>query len=1312
VIGSMLGLSAAAKASDVLVLRNDGEGITVRYRTPEVSWRQTKSDQRHYRTPVIHGASVNGPQGAPQLPAKVIWLAIPPGSKSLLSSIVPYAVETHSAIPAPIPTETPQTGGILARTFVENPTYYNTPSYPVSWALLPEPQNYRDLFVVRLVIHPFRYQSSSKSLLSIDSIDVHIRLQGGAATLSNAPIRSLEDQFFQGLIANWDAQAKGWKQPRRIMADVTDPWPAGDLYKIRITESGMYRLTYNDLVNAGINLTDLDSRTLRIFNNGGEVLPENPNAPRPTGPIENAILIFGEENNRLDQGEAIWFYGKSVHEWKWDSTEARLHHYRNPYTDNNVYWLNVNSAPGAPFHKYMAPLGQAGTATVNPATTRNYYVEESDQIVIYDSFNLPNLMPNFYGDFFSGAASRTYNFNLDNVDGSTAAVLTLKYYFSLSNTFKIYINGGSSYFTVTGSSVAINLPAGLLHSGMNSLRMDHSGPGTAYLDYYEFEYPRYLTAINGKLTFYSPAATGLAGYNLTGSGLVNPWIFDATDFAALKYTASPTFQDSCQASSPRRYLGISNNALLSPQSIIKDNRGGDEYVNLYSTLGADELVICADDFYGSMGEFETYREIQAPASMNVMRVRVSDIFDDFGWGLVDPAAIRDFLRTTLPGNNWAVPPLYVLFAGDGDYDFKNRLAGNDSNWLIPFVSGSRCTDDWYSYFTSNGAYPELATGRWPAQSPEEIQTLIARLLNYETGNHFGPWQDLITFVADDEYHPPNGEGETEHTIDTEDLAERHFPDTLLNVEKIYLTQYPWVLDPLTGGKIKPGAASDLMSGINQGRLVVNFIGHGNPTVWSDEHVFLQSRDIPLLANGDKLPLFIAATCDWAFWDNPLAQSMPEIMLTLEGGGAIAVIAATRTTYGSANQTLLDALFDQMFALPGGRPLGEALMRAKAGFNLIMQADDSYNNEKYHLLGDPVMRLAVPKLKVVLDPACDDTLSALERVTLTGEIQTEGGTPLPSFQGIAHLEVFDTRIPVTYAVNNDPGSLLYYTMPGNAIFRGDCSVEGGRFVSIFVVPLDISYGGAGGRYSIYAYPGSGAPAGSSAAAGADTSVFYTQTAVFLQDSIPPALSIYFDSPGFRPGGSVRPNTTLYVQISDGNGVNLTGRTGHGITITVDEGDPLDVTDSFNYELNSYTTGRAEYRFSAGQLTPGLHTVQAIAWDAANNPNSTQTTFNVMSQGQLAVTDVLNYPNPMKSSTRFTFWLTEDADVSIKIFTVAGRLVRTIEDIAGKGGDFNYQVVWDGRDHRGDPVSNGVYLYKLTAKGAGSSAEQIGKLMVLR
>ncbi|MFH1861769.1 MAG: type IX secretion system sortase PorU, partial [bacterium] len=835
--------------------------------------------------------------------------------------------------------------------------------------------------------------------------------------------------------------------------------------------------------------------------------------------------------------------------------------------------------------------------------------------------------------------------------------------------------------------------------------------GVAYLDYFEIEYSRYLNTSSNSIHFISPLSNGLAQYQLNGP--TSPWIFDITDFANVKAVQAAMFKDSTSANLARRYLAIATTALLSPTSIVKDVRAGDEYTNLRTPIGADLLCIVNDAFYEAMEAYEVYRESDPALPLEVLRVRTSDIFDEYGWGLVDPAAIRDFLKATLPENGWDPSPYFVLFVGDGDFDYKNKLSTGDNNWVIPYVNSNVCTDDWYSYFSIGQEYPQVASGRWTVQSVAEVETMIERLIAYESGSELGPWRNRVVFAADDEY----GEGgayaswEKIHTEKTELIAENFVP-SFLNVVKIYETEYPESWDPAGGGKSKLGATADLIAAINDGCLLVNYMGHGNPTVWSHEHLFLQSRDFSKIQNGSKMPLFLAATCDWAYWDSPFDQSMPEEMLLIPNGGAVACLAATRETGASPNVSLVQNFFTELFSQPGGERLGEALMRAKFSSSnfFLVHGGDSNNHEKYHLLADPFMKLALPQHEVIIDSSSVDTLDALNKITVSGQLQSQSGIPIPDFQGVALLQVFNTRVPVYYGFNNSsPPPFPTYILPGNLIFRGDCSVQNGVFQGTFVVPIDVNYGGSDGRFSVYSY------SDNSDAVGVYEEVCFGEAISALQDSIPPAVTVYFDSPNFRSGDAVGAEAILYVEVADSNGVNLTGSPGHGITVSIDGQTPLDLTSAFSYYLDSYTTGRAEYQLSAGELAPGPHAAQAFAWDAANNPNLAEVGFEVVSEEELRIFDVLNYPNPFSTTTRFTFCLTVAAEVTIKIYTVAGRLVKVIKSISGQT-QFNASdplLVWDGRDSQGDLLSNGVYLYKVIAQGYnGTKAEEIGKLMFLR
>ncbi|MFH1861667.1 MAG: C25 family peptidase propeptide domain-containing protein, partial [bacterium] len=304
-------LSAGEVQADVQILSNTTNTISLRYNTPPIYWSSTQTPERSYQTPVIARGNTSWQEGTPQLPVRIIWLVIPPGATPSLMSVSPHSVHFMPVIPAPVPSAVMQESGSETYVYNEDPSVYSSGSvFPDVWVEMQGPETFRDRRIIRLLIYPFRYQGGVQYF---DSLDVQVQLQGGST--AGGFNRMLDDEFYEGLIANWQGAAKNWRLPPARTFDLEDPWPQGDFYKIQIENTGVYKLTYNDLVGAGINLNGLDPRTIRMFNNGGEILPQSVNASRAQAPTENAIKIIGEEDGSFDPGDEIGLYGRSVHDW-------------------------------------------------------------------------------------------------------------------------------------------------------------------------------------------------------------------------------------------------------------------------------------------------------------------------------------------------------------------------------------------------------------------------------------------------------------------------------------------------------------------------------------------------------------------------------------------------------------------------------------------------------------------------------------------------------------------------------------------------------------------------------------------------------------------------------------------------------------------------------------------------------------------------------------------------------------------------------------------------------------------------------------
>jgi hypothetical protein len=374
----------------------------------------------------------------------------------------------------------------------------------------------------------------------------------------------------------------------------------------------------------------------------------------------------------------------------------------------------------------------------------------------------------------------------------------------------------------------------------------------------------------------------------------------------------------------------------------------------------------------------------------------------------------------------------------------------------------------------------------------------------------------------------------------------------------------------------------------------------------------------------------------------------------------------------------------------------------------METNATTNDEKFHLYGDPSMRLAIPRYTAQL--ATPDTIKALAVMRVRGTVLQNGQQAL-NYNGKVRLEAFDTQHRVSY---RSPGNFnIFYDLPGNSLFRGEAPVTNGNFEVQFIAPKDLTYGGTNGRFTVYFWNDS------TDGNGYRENLLVGGSAASVVDATGPEIQIGFQGvENFVSGRYVAPQPVLHVVLKDSiSGINIAGEIGHKITLTLDgnTGNKIDVTDLFSYESGSFTRGALFYQLDG--LGEGRHTLEVKAWDNSNNSGTASAEFVIADQGQLALREVMNYPNPLRNETSFTFEINQPtATVEIKIYTLAGRLIRRLEPVEAVSG-FN-MIPWDGRDGDGDQLANGVYLYKVVASmksaenGGDLRAEEIGKVVVQR
>ena len=334
------------------------------------------------------------------------------------------------------------------------------------------------------------------------------------------------------------------------------------------------------------------------------------------------------------------------------------------------------------------------------------------------------------------------------------------------------------------------------------------------------------------------------------------------------------------------------------------------------------------------------------------------------------------------------------------------------------------------------------------------------------------------------------------------------------------------------------------------------------------------------------------------------------------------------------------------------------------------------------------------------------LKALGKTAVSGIVTGANGNVNSGVNGRAIISVYDSKRMVHLSdINYD------VEVQGGLLFRGQVTVENGRFATGFVMPKDISYENKNGKIVSYFFNDE------TDGIGYNTNIVVGGTdSTFSNDGKGPDIEIYFDNLNNENSYLVNPDFRLLVKLSDNTGLNTTGTgVGHKLEAILndEEADAIDLTKYFIGDLNAGgKSGLVDYRFSG--LKPGQYKLKIKAWDVFNNLSTAQTYFQVVQASSLVIRDVLNYPNPFRNGTTFTFQhnLTEPVNVKIKIYTIAGRLIKKIEsyDVLDKF----VKIYWDGRDEDGNSLSNGTYLYKLTVESVKGNFKQnfLGKLAIIR
>ncbi len=713
---------------------------------------------------------------------------------------------------------------------------------------------------------------------------------------------------------------------------------------------------------------------------------------------------------------------------------------------------------------------------------------------------------------------------------------------------------------------------------------------------------------------------------------------------------------------------------------------------------------------------------EAPRQGRVRVVPVQEVMNEFSWGMWDPAALRYFLEFAYRcyGNPESDDRLaYALFVGDHTYDFRDYEDSgvvdhvpsweNNRDSITQIRNGNTqyVSDDPLARFDGiNDQLTDLYIGRLTVSTPQESRALITqKIIRSEQSPDLGPWRTKAILVADDVCQGRNNVDAIGfvHMAQSEDVAAK-IP-AVFDIDKVYLYEFGEDCEFDT----KPEAKRALLQSWTDGAWLVNYIGHGGDVVLADEQV-LHAADVPVLANHGRLPAFGAFSCSVGKFSKPLSQGLAESLLRTPTTGALVAAAATHLTFSGRNARFNITFLDQLFREGADQPIpiGVALMNSKR-----IEVSD---NGKYVCLGDPASRLTTPGLPMTVDGP--QSLLRGKPVTYQGAVLDPG-----SQEGRLETVARDSRVLVTtnskgetfrehadrlfqtYGERPSVGAFPGWYADGATLFRGESPVTAGSAEVQFTVPASLR-GGAEGKVRTYGW-GDGWDG-----LGAVLSVEVGGTAEQSDDTEGPTVTYSV------PGGTVAPGQEITVTLEDASGINQTQLFEFRsilLKILDDRGLEqvrLDLTDRFAYDLGSHTRGTAA--FTVPELPPGTFTFSVSAFDNLNNTGVADAEFRIAGGGgEGLLSGVASYPNPFNPDsepTRILFTLEEPGSVSIRIYSVSGRLVLS-EDVAGDPGRNGFQ--WNGRDGSQDLVANGVYLARIEVRTeSGAVAEALERVVVVR
>ncbi|MFK5855259.1 MAG: type IX secretion system sortase PorU [Bacteroidota bacterium] len=819
---------------------------------------------------------------------------------------------------------------------------------------------------------------------------------------------------------------------------------SGDWYKIAVEETGVYKITYNDLENYGIDVGNINPQKLAIFGNPAGMLPESTEENYYTDIQPLAIQVIGEDDGIFDPQDYILFFGQKPNVLEHNELTNRFHYVTNIYTKQTHYFLTIGSEVGK-----RIQIEQS--TTLDP--TGNPYL--FDYLIYHESelVNPGKTGKIWLGEDFSDFDSLTYHFDFRNTfyqDSNyfktvLAVNCTEESYFTIKINGEFYctinansINDYNYYHTIQFDSLCT---AGNLATEIKFIYHKPNDSAQAWIDYFEMEMKIMLTFVyDSQISYRTTENVGvgeITRFSLSYNTPENITIWNVTDPMNVQEEeltlSSASVSYRLPTDSLLEFHAFNGNLFYSAEFIEQL-----ENQNLHGLTPPDYLIITHPMFIDAANQLADIHNNEGDLSTTV--ITTNNIYNEFSSGAQDISAIRNFVVYLREKSESDSKPNYLLLFGDASYDYLDRIE-NNTNFVPTFESLSSnnivtsfASDQFFALNNMGGSGEmQLAVGRIPVSTAEEAINIVNKIQTYNSAKALGAYKNEMIFIAD------NGDNNL-HMAQAESLIEIIGDnDPTMNINKCYLDFFELI--QTNDGPRYPEVNAIITNKTNDGLFYANYTGHGSKEFLSQEQI-LTTDDLGNWTNDDYMPLWVIASTDVVRFDNPHVISLGEDIFTMNEAGAIALIGTTCASYAHSNFAFNKAIIEK---------LSDNTLQSNLRFgDLIMHSTGNANDLKWTLLGDPALKIHFPKFNVTTLALNNidiedytDTISPGSFLTFTGQITNKDDASLQAdFNGTVYLKIFAPQYIRTTLGNQGPS--VDIEVQDSILIEGTADVNFGEF----------------------------------------------------------------------------------------------------------------------------------------------------------------------------------------------------------------------------------------------------------------------------